>query len=63
MSKADLEMIIHSSFRLVLIIVAAFFMCLNKKDLDRLQLVQNAAATRKKQHSSFNLFTLATGIS
>lgn len=34
-------------------------MCLNK-DLDCLQLVQNAAATRKKQHSSFNL---ATGIS
>lgn len=55
MSKANLEMIIHASF-LVLIIVTAFFMCLNK-DLDRLQLVQNAAATRKKQHSSFNLFT------
>lgn len=56
-------MIIHASFRLVLIIVTVFFMCLNKKDLDRLQLVQNAAATQKKQHSRFNLFALATSIS
>ena len=51
-SKAELEMVIHAFISSRLDYCNSLFSCLNKKDLDRLQTVQNAAArrTHKRAH-------------
>uniref|UniRef100_A0A669EIT0 Reverse transcriptase domain-containing protein n=1 Tax=Oreochromis niloticus TaxID=8128 RepID=A0A669EIT0_ORENI len=55
LSKSELEMVIHAFISSRLDYCNSLFLCLSKRNLDRLQLVQNAAArlltkTRKREH-------------